>query len=120
MDFPCSFCISRASSCCESSRSRPRSVPSTSRRYRNFSPNFIAICNNNIANCDHNQEKYLLCFQQKGCREENTGIVCAFPAALEADSLPGRALRPAVQRTQPNLNEQGRRWAKLGEERIGW
>src|SRR5579862_5534527 len=33
--------MSRAISCWESSRSRPRSVPSTSRRYRSFSPSFI-------------------------------------------------------------------------------
>src|SRR5271157_1328390 len=42
MDFPRSFWISRESSCCESSRLNPRSVPSTSRRYRSFSPSFIS------------------------------------------------------------------------------
>src|ERR1035438_1163564 len=42
MDLPISFCTRRASSCWESSRSKPRSVPSTSRRYRSFSPSFIS------------------------------------------------------------------------------
>src|SRR5471030_2861890 len=42
MDLPNSFSISRAISTCESSRSMPRSVPSTSRRYRSFSPSSIS------------------------------------------------------------------------------
>src|SRR5450432_1282709 len=42
MDLPNSFSISRAISTCESSRSMPRSVPSTSRRYRSFSPSRIS------------------------------------------------------------------------------
>src|ERR1035437_3878214 len=33
--------MSRTSSTCETSRSSPRMVPSTSRRYRSFSPSFI-------------------------------------------------------------------------------
>src|SRR5689334_18298114 len=41
MDFPSSFRISRASSACEISRPKPRSAPSTSRRYRSFSPSVI-------------------------------------------------------------------------------
>src|ERR1035438_9793402 len=42
MDFPRSFWIMRAISTCDNSRSRPRMVPSTSRRYRSFSPSVIS------------------------------------------------------------------------------
>src|SRR5450755_819106 len=42
MDFPRSFWIMRAMSTCDNSRSSPRMVPSTSRRYRSFSPSVIS------------------------------------------------------------------------------
>src|ERR1035437_9313091 len=42
MDLPSSFGISRAISNWESSRFTPRRAPSTSRRYRSFSPSFIS------------------------------------------------------------------------------
>src|SRR6185503_2337832 len=41
MDLPSSFSTRRESSSCEISRFIPRSVPSTSRRYRIFSPSVI-------------------------------------------------------------------------------
>ena len=57
MDFRSSFLIARTTSCCVISRSSPRSAPSTSRRYRIFSPSFIiAICYIIIAICDIIQE----------------------------------------------------------------
>src|SRR5690348_7784153 len=40
---PNSFLIARTISCCVISRSRPRMLPSTSRRYRIFSPSFMSI-----------------------------------------------------------------------------
>src|ERR1022692_5008967 len=42
MDFPSSFSTMRVNSTCDNSRSRPRMVPSTSRRYRSFSPSVIS------------------------------------------------------------------------------
>src|ERR1017187_1075390 len=39
---PSSFLSATASSCCVISRSMPRNVPSTRRRYRSFSPSFIS------------------------------------------------------------------------------
>src|ERR1041384_8310495 len=41
MDLPSSFSLRRAVSCCDRSRPRARIAPSTSRRYRSFSPKLI-------------------------------------------------------------------------------
>src|SRR5579863_2540918 len=48
MLLPVSFFKARTISCCVISRPRPRSVPSTSLRYRSLTPSVIAICNNYI------------------------------------------------------------------------